>query len=53
MIRFVGGPESNRWPKTMAIHHENDEIMNEIWSLVYDVIGEATDLYLTDEPRCR
>jgi hypothetical protein len=53
MIRFVGGPESNRWPKTMAIYDENDEIMNEIWSLVYDVIGEATDLYLTDEPRCR
>ena len=53
MIRFVGGPESNRWPKTMAIYDENAEIMNEIWSLVYDVIGEATDLYLTEEPRCR
>jgi hypothetical protein len=52
MIRLVGGPESNRWPKTMAIYDENAEIMNEIWSLVYDVIGEATDLYLTEEPRC-
>ena len=53
LITFIGGSESGRWPKTMAIHHKNDEIMNEIWSLVYDVIGEATDLYLTEEPRCR
>jgi hypothetical protein len=53
LITFIGGSESGRWPKTMAIHDKNDEIMDEIWSLVYDVIGEATDLYLTEEPRCR
>jgi len=32
---------------------ETSNRLNEIWSLVYDVIGEVTDLYSTDEPRCR
>jgi hypothetical protein len=53
LITFIGGSESGRWPKTMAIHDKNDEIMDEIWSLVHDVIGEATDIYSTNEPRCR
>lgn len=53
LITFIGGSESGRWPKTMAIHDKNDEIMDEIWSLVHDVIGEATDIYSTEEPRCR
>ena len=53
LIKFVGGPESNRWPTTMAVRDKNDDIMNDIWDRIHAVFSLPVDIYSTNEPRCR
>ena len=53
LVKFVGGPKSNRWPKTAAVNNKNHDVMNDIWARVYGMFGLPVDLYSIDEPRCR
>ena len=53
LIKFVGGPESNRWPTTMAVRDKNDDIMNDIWDRIHAAFSLPVDIYSTNEPRCR
>lgn len=52
LITFVGGYGSNRWPNSQAILAQNDDVMNEIWDLVYNFFGLATDIYSKYNPHC-
>ena len=52
LITFVGGYGSNRWPNTQAISSQNEDVMNEVWDLVYNVFNLTTDMYSKDNPRC-
>lgn len=52
LITIVGGYGSNRWPNSQAILAQNEDLVTEVWNLVYDFFGLATDIYIKNNPRC-
>jgi hypothetical protein len=52
LMTLVGGYGSNRWPNTQAILAQNEDVITEVWNLVYDFFGLATDIYIKNNPRC-
>jgi hypothetical protein len=52
-ILFNSGYGSKRWPMTMAINTQEEEIMNELQDLILDTFGVIVDMYSTQTPNCK
>ena len=44
-ITFIGGYGTKYWPRTMAVRDKYDELMNEVWGIVYDYTNTPCDIY--------
>ena len=44
-ITFIGGYGTKFWPRTMAVNDKYDDLMNEVWHLVYDYTNTPCDIY--------
>lgn len=53
LVTFVGGPESDRWPTTMAVRDKNEKIMNDIWDRIHAVFSLPVDVYSTNVSKCK
>ena len=51
-ILFNSGYGSKRWPMTMAINTQEEEIMNELQDLILDTFGVIVDMHSTQTPNC-
>lgn len=44
-VTFIAGPGTKYWPHTLAIRDKFDDIMNDIWDVIYNYTNIATDVY--------
>ena len=51
-VKVVGGYGTKYFPVTQADRKMYDDIIDEIWQLVYNFIGEPTDVYETYTKEC-
>lgn len=51
-VYFISGPNTKNWPRTHAVRDKEEEIMGQIWEVVYDSMGIATDLYSSVVKKC-
>jgi len=44
-VTFNAGPGTKYWPHTLAIRDKFDDIMNEVWDVIYNYTNEGVDVY--------
>jgi hypothetical protein len=44
-VTFIAGPGTKYWPITLSVRDKFDEIMNDIWDVIYNYTNIATDVY--------
>ena len=51
-VTFIAGPGTKYWPHTLAIRDKFDDIMNDIWDVIYNYTNIATDVYHKTVSKC-
>lgn len=51
-VKVIGGHGTKYFPVTQADRKMYDDIIDEIWQLVYSYIGEPTDIYVKKVKNC-
>lgn len=51
-ITFVGGPGTKLWPQTQGIQRMYDEILDEVWDVIYNYTNEGVDMYYKTVKDC-
>ena len=51
-VTFIGGPGTKLWPHTQAVQRMYDEILDEVWVVIYNYTNEAVDTYSTTKKDC-
>ena len=51
-VTVIGGYDTKYWPRTMKVNDMYDELLNEVWRLVYDFTNVACDVYLKLTKNC-
>ena len=44
-VTFIGGPGTKLWPKTLGIQDMYEDILNEVWDVIYNYTNEGVDVY--------
>jgi hypothetical protein len=44
-VTFIGGPGTKLWPKTPGIQDMYEDILNEVWDVIYNYTNEGVDVY--------
>jgi hypothetical protein len=44
-IIFIGGPGTKLWPQTPGVQRMYDDIMDEVWDVIYNYTNEGVDVY--------
>jgi hypothetical protein len=44
-VTFIGGPGTKLWPQTPGIQDMYEDILNEVWDVIYNYTNEGVDVY--------
>ena len=44
-ITFIGGIGTKFWPKTQAVQIRYDNLLDELWNIIYDFTGHPVDIF--------
>ena len=44
-IIFIGGVGTKLWPQTQGVQRMYDDVMDEVWDVIYNYTNEAVDVY--------
>jgi hypothetical protein len=51
-VTFIGGYGTKLWPVTQAVKINYDNVMDDIWNIIYDYTGIAVDVYSSTKKDC-
>ena len=51
-VKFIGGPGTKLWPQTQGIQSMYDEILDEVWDVIYNYTNEGVDVYYKTVKDC-
>ena len=51
-ITFIGGVDSEYWPRTQAVIRMYDDIADSVWDLIYDYTGKSVDIFHDYKTKC-
>jgi hypothetical protein len=44
-VTFIGGPGTKLWPQTPRIQDMYEDILDDIWDVIYNYVNEGVDMY--------
>jgi hypothetical protein len=44
-ITFIGGIGTKFWPQAQAVQRRYDDLIDEVWDIVWDYIGKDVDIF--------
>ena len=44
-ITFIGGIGTKFWPQTQAVQIRYDNLIDEVWNIIYDFTGHPVDIF--------
>jgi len=51
-VTFIGGYGTKLWPVTQGVKINYDNVMDDIWNIIYDYTGIAVDIYSSTKKDC-
>ena len=51
-VTFIGGYGTKLWPVTQGVKINYDNVMDDIWNIIYDYTGIAVDVYSSTKKDC-
>jgi hypothetical protein len=51
-VTFIGGYGTKLWPVTQAVKINYDNVIDDIWNIIYDYTGIAVDVYSSTKKDC-
>jgi hypothetical protein len=51
-VKFIGGPGTKLWPQTQGIQRMYDDILDEVWDVIYNYTNEGVDVYHKNVKDC-
>jgi len=51
-VTFIGGPGTKLWPHTQGVQRMYDEVLDEVWDVIYNYTNEGVDMYSTTKKDC-
>ena len=51
-ITFIGGVDSEYWPRTQDVIRMYDDVADTVWDLIYEYMGKSVDIYHDYKTKC-
>jgi hypothetical protein len=51
-VTFIGGPGTKLWPQTQGVQRMYDDILDEVWDVIYNYTNEGVDVYHKNVKDC-